>query len=159
MTQQHPNSSILVLAANATNGSGMWRFQSCGCSHLTLLQSDYTFGWDGILCLLSHGAHNAHFARNVVNQKDGSIYERVNSVESDVISLVADGDNSFEKNIPDAAIQMTELHHDHPNQQLEHWDLHCKNEPQSSKNIHKMEPLTMLETRIDSIHDNVHIKV
>lgn len=162
MTQRHLSySAILVLAANTMNGPGITTLPDVAVDagiFLYFILIALSVQMASFVChrmvhaMWSSLKSDSYF----VNERDDGNYERVDSVESDVMSLFDEDEIIDEEESQDAAIQLTELHHDYPNQQLEHRELHCKNEPQSIENIHKLEILTTRETPTDSLHDNVH---
>ena len=165
MTQRHLSySAILVLAANTMNGPGITTLPDVAVDagiFLYFILIALSVRMASFVChrmvhaMWSSLKSDSYF----LNEGDNRNYERVDSVESDAMSLFDENENILDEEIQDAVIQLTELHHDHPNPQMAYRQLHSKMEPQSIENIHKLEPLTLLETRRGSLHDNVHIKM
>ncbi|KAL3791729.1 hypothetical protein HJC23_007496 [Cyclotella cryptica] len=160
MTQRHLSySAILVLAANTMNGPGITTLPDVAVDagiFLYFVLIALSVQMASFVCrrmvhaMWSSLKSDSYF----VNGKDDGKYERVDSVESDVMSLFEEDENIVEEEISDVAIQLTELHH-YPNQHLEHREFHAKNGTPSIENIHTLESLTTLEAQVDSLHDNV----
>lgn len=162
MTQRHLSySAILVLAANTMNGPGI----------TTLPDVAVDAGIFFYFILIALSVRMASFVCHrmvhamwsslksdsyFLNEGDNRNYERVDSVESDAMSLFDEDENILDEEIQDAVIQLTELHHDHPNSQMEYRQLHSKMGPQSIENILTLETLTTRETQAGTLHDNVH---
>ena len=148
MTQKHLSySAILVLAANTMNGPGITTLPDVAVDAGILLYI--------VLIVISVRMASFVCKRMVFamwsSLKNEAVmsYERVESVESDVKnSLLLEEDAEA---IPDATIQLTELH---TNQQLEHRELH-KSDPQSK--LAREDSSSIGEVESESLLDHGHI--